>query len=299
MNRQANPISKTPLPLGEGSEERAGEGRAQRGFSFFFFLNAFRRFTPPSPGLLLRCAKAQSTLSRGARVFCAALAITFIQTVVAQNIKPSTRFEKAIEKFEESDKKNPPKKNGILFVGSSSIRMWKLDKSFPKLKTINRGFGGSYVRDSIYFADRIILPYEPRIMALYAGDNDINAGMTPKQVYDDYVKLVTKIRSNLPKTRIVYIAIKPSISRWKLVGKMREANTLIRKRTEKEKFESFADIDTPMIGKDGKPMKDLFIKDGLHLSDKGYAMWTKVMEPLLQDKPAPPTPPVAGKKKTS
>lgn len=96
--------------------------------------------------------------------------------------KGFSRWEKAIAAFEEQDRQKPPPKNAILFVGSSSIRLWKLPNSFPDLQTINRGFGGSQIADSVHFAKKIILKHEPRIVALYAGDNDISSGKIPKQV---------------------------------------------------------------------------------------------------------------------
>lgn len=204
------------------------------------------------------------------------------QTVVEKKPDPSERWEATIKKFEERDKKNLPKKNGVLFVGSSSIRMWKLDRSFPDLNAINRGFGGSEVADSLYYADRIVLKHKPRIIFMYAGDNDIAKGKSPQRVFDDYKKFVAKVHAELPKTKIAYIAIKPSIARWKLVGKMREANTMVREYAEKHDLLSFVDIDTPMMGEDNKPMHGLFIKDGLHLSDKGYEMWTKEVRKHLK-----------------
>jgi DNA-binding beta-propeller fold protein YncE/lysophospholipase L1-like esterase len=195
---------------------------------------------------------------------------------------PSQRWETAIAKFEAQDKANPSAKGGVLFVGSSSIRGWKLDKWFPNLKPLNRGFGGSQVEDSLYFADRIVINHQPRVIAMYAGDNDIAKGKTPQRVFRDYKAFVAKIHAALPKTRIAYIAIKPSISRWKLVKQLREANKLIADYSKSNDRLSFVDIDTPMMGSDNKPMKDLFLKDGLHLNEKGYELWTKVIRPHLK-----------------
>ncbi len=191
------------------------------------------------------------------------------------------RFEGAIKAFEASDKKKAPPEGAILFVGSSSIRMWELDKSFPELTTIRRGFGGSHISDSIEFADRIILPYKPKVVVIYAGDNDINAGKTPEQVLKDYDTLTAKIHGALPKTRIIYIAIKPSIKRWSLVKKMRQANAMIKESIAKDPRQSFADIDTPMLGNDGRPRAELFSKDGLHLNEAGYALWAEVIKKQL------------------
>jgi len=192
------------------------------------------------------------------------------------------RWEPRIRAFEQKDKKSPPPKNAILFAGSSSIRGWNLAKYFPDLKGINRGFGGSQIADSIHYADRIILPHKPRIVLLYAGDNDIAAGKPPETVCADFARFVQTMHAKLPKTRIVFIAIKPSLARWKLVGKMRDANRRIAKLTKTNDLLDYADIDTPMIGDDGKPRAELFVKDGLHLSHKGYVLWTSVVRPFLE-----------------
>jgi len=188
-----------------------------------------------------------------------------------------SRWEPTIARFEAQDRKSPPAKGGVLFVGSSSIRGWDLAKWFPKHKPLNRGFGGSQVADSVQFAERIILKHAPRTVVVYAGDNDIAAGKTPETVLADYRTLVKKIHASLPKTRIVYIAIKPSLSRWKLVDKMRAANALILAETKKDLRLRFVDIDKPMIGPDGKPRKELFKPDGLHLNDAGYKLWTSLV----------------------
>ncbi|MBP90732.1 MAG: hypothetical protein CMJ64_29145 [Planctomycetaceae bacterium] len=191
------------------------------------------------------------------------------------------RWEKTIQGFEELDRKAMPPKGGVLFVGSSSIRMWDLNKWLPKLETLNRGFGGSEVSDAVQFADRIILKHEPRAVAVYAGDNDLSRGKSPEQVRDDFKELVSLIHGKLPKTKIVYIAIKPSIKRWKLIDKVREANQMIVDIAKKNEQIVFIDIDKPMIGEDGLPRKELFIPDRLHLSDEGYELWSTLVRPHI------------------
>ncbi len=200
-----------------------------------------------------------------------------------------TKWEKDIARFEAADKENPPKKGQVLFVGSSSIRLWNLKKSFPDLDAINRGFGGSQIEDSTHFADRIVLPYEPRLIVMYAGDNDIAFGKSPAQVADDFKAFVAKARGgksaeSARPAPIIYVAIKPSIARWKLVDKVREANKLIREFCEKGDKLTFLDIDTPMIGNDGKPRAELFVKDNLHLSEAGYKVWDALLKPHLEKK---------------
>jgi len=196
----------------------------------------------------------------------------------------SSRWEKAIRAFEAADKTSPPPAGQILFLGSSSIRRWDTAKSFPAHRTINRGFGGSQVSDSVAFVDRIVIPYRPRVIVFYAGDNDIKAGESPETVLADYRKLVAAVHAKLPKTRFVYVAIKPSLARWKLWPKMKQTNTLIRALGKDDPRLSFVDVATPMLAPNGKPKKDLFAKDGLHLSDKGYALWKTLVLPHLPHK---------------
>jgi lysophospholipase L1-like esterase len=203
-------------------------------------------------------------------------------SVAADKPHNFARWEKAIAAFERSDAKAAPAKNGLLFVGSSSIRLWKLSRSFPKLKPTNRGFGGSQIIDSVHFAEQLILKHKPQTVVLYAGDNDIAVGKKAPQVAADFRKFVETIHAKLPKTKILFIAIKPSIKRWNLSGEMKRANTLIAKQCEKNPRLVYIDIFRPMLGKDGKPRGELFAKDGLHLNGSGYALWTSVLKPLLK-----------------
>lgn len=196
---------------------------------------------------------------------------------------PANRFEPQIRQFEEADRQSPPPQGAVLFVGSSSIRMWKgLAEDFPGVKVINRGFGGSQMEDSVYFADRIITPYRPRMVVVYAGDNDLAAGKTPQRVLADYQALVRKIHAKLPETRIAFIAVKPSLSRWKLVDRVREANDLVRRYTARDPRLVYLDVFTPMLGSDGTPRKELFLKDGLHMTAEGYAVWKSVIAPAIR-----------------
>jgi predicted amidohydrolase/lysophospholipase L1-like esterase len=193
-----------------------------------------------------------------------------------------SRWEGAIRAFEMKDKASPPTKDVTLFVGSSSIVLWDLPKWFPDLPTVNRGFGGSQIADSIEFATRIVIPHKPKAVVFYAGDNDVDGGKTPQTVFEDYKRFVRIIRADLPETRIIFVAIKPSIARWNLVEQMREANALIREETEKDDLLEYVDIDKPMIGEDGKPCPDLLLEDGLHLNDAGYKLWTSLLMPYLK-----------------
>lgn len=199
---------------------------------------------------------------------------------------PATRWEKRIAALEQAAKDNPPPKDCIIFVGSSSIVRWDLKKWFPDLPVVNHGFGGSHLGDSVYYADRLVIPYRPSTIVVYAGDNDLAGGKSPERVFSDYQKFVAKVQQELPEARIIYIATKPSIRRWALVDKVRKANALIAEAASKDSRLEYLDVDAPMLGEDGKPRKELFVEDGLHLSDEGYALWTKLLREQLAKKPA-------------
>lgn len=212
------------------------------------------------------------------------LGVILLCTVAVSAVAES-QWEPSIQRFEQADKKNPPAKGGIVFVGSSSIVYWKTAKDFPEWDILNRGFGGSQTADSVEFAHRIITNYQPRQVVVYAGDNDIARGKSPETVFNDTKELFGLIHNALPETSIIYVAIKPSIARWELIDTMRETNAMIRENLcEKDDRIEFLDIDTPMIGDDGKPKPELFISDGLHMTPAGYAIWNEAIRPLLMNK---------------
>ena len=205
------------------------------------------------------------------------LALLLAATTALAQTKTNA-FEKDILAFEASDKTNPPPKHAMLFVGSSSIRMWKsVAQDFPEYRVINRGFGGSQISDCIYFADRIITSYEPEVIVFYCGGNDINAKKSAEIVFDDFKHFVSKVREKLPKTKLIYISIAPNPARWAQIDSVREANRLIRNYIATENNLSFIDVHPDMIGDDGQPKPDIYLTDRLHMNEKGYAIWTRVV----------------------
>lgn len=191
-------------------------------------------------------------------------------------------FEKELSAFEAQDRATPPVAGGVVFVGSSSIRLWDLKASFPELGAVNRGFGGSQVADAVAHADLLVLRHRPRTVIFYAGDNDLAAGKTPAAVAADYKTFVEKVRAGLPEVRIAFIGIKPSLQRWAIVDKVREANALIRAYSATDDRLGFVDVDGPMLGWDAKPRPELFQPDGLHMTPKGYDLWTTLVRPFLE-----------------
>ena len=147
---------------------------------------------------------------------------------------------------------------------------------------MNRGFGGSTYADLIHFAHRIVIPYAPATIVVYSGDNDVAGGKKAEQVFADFKTFVGLVHKDLPKTRILVIGIKPSIARWALFGEMRKANSLIRAHAEQNARLIYIDSEAPMLGGDGMPRRDLLLKDGLHMNDEGYAIWTALVMPHLK-----------------
>jgi lysophospholipase L1-like esterase len=192
------------------------------------------------------------------------------------------RWEATIKGFEEQDRNNPPPKGEIVFTGASSIVRWNLPEYFPDLKVINRGFGGSEMADAARYASRIVVPYSPRIVVLYSGDNDIGRGVTPAKVEADFERFVQVVHGALPQARIVVIGVKPSILRWAVWDNMKKANALMRAYIDTHKGLEYVEVGPPMLGADGKPRPELFVPDGLHLTPEGYKLWTGLLRPHLK-----------------
>jgi lysophospholipase L1-like esterase len=193
------------------------------------------------------------------------------------------RFENEIRAFEAADRTTMPDTGGVLFVGSSSMRLWPdVARDFPGVPVINRGFGGSTVAEVVNYARRIVVPYRPRLIVLYAGDNDLQMGLEPREVLTDYRRFVHVVRHELPRTRIAYVSVKPSPSRWALADAMRETNALIRAETERDSLQTFVDIFTPMLGANGRPRPELYVADSLHMTPAGYALWRERLAPVLR-----------------
>ena len=216
-------------------------------------------------------------------VLLAQCAGALVPAAEAQTNAGPSRWESEIRTFESADKTNPPPPDAVLFVGSSSIRLWKtLAQDFREYHVINRGFGGSEIADSVAFAERIVIPCRPKTIVLYAGDNDLAAGKSPQHVFAGFKAFVQKIQAALPGTRIAFLSIKPSPSRWHLAGEIKTANRMIGDFCRRKKRLIYIDVFHPMLGPDGKPRAELFVEDRLHLNPKGYALWTRIIRSRLQ-----------------
>jgi lysophospholipase L1-like esterase len=193
-------------------------------------------------------------------------------------------FADEIQAFKKLDITNPPPSSPILFVGSSSFRKWTdVNSYFPGYTIINRGFGGSTFPDMIRYAADIIYPYHPKQVLIYCGDNDLASSdaVTADTVFERFKVLFEMIRSNLPNENVVFVSIKPSPSRARLMKKMEQANLLIQTYLSIQQNAAFADVYHKMLKPDGTVMTDIFLEDNLHMNAKGYTIWQKVILPYL------------------
>ncbi len=197
-------------------------------------------------------------------------------------VDPFAKWEKNIVALEKRLTAKPPKPGAVFFAGSSSIVGWDVNKYFPDAGYINVGFGGSVIADSTHFAPRILTPYKPGTIVFYAGDNDIARGNKPEQVVRDFEAFVAAVRKNNPACRVLYVPVKPSIARWKLFDTQKRANGLVRDFCGRTKGTEYVDIVPLMLDSTGQPIAELFVKDGLHLSPKGYELWSAEVAKYLR-----------------
>lgn len=213
------------------------------------------------------------------RILLTALVVCWSLLLYAQN-RP---FYKEIRSFEAQDSIQAPPEHAIVFVGSSSFKMWtNVQQSFPDHTIINRGFGGSSLPHVIDYADKIIIPYKPKQVVVYCGENDFMSDtVTSEIVVERFKTLFRLLRKDLPRTEIVFVSMKPSPSRQQLMPKIAAANASIRKFLQKNRRAVYVDIWDAMLDSNGQPRKELFLKDMLHMNEKGYAIWQKAIEPHL------------------
>lgn len=196
-------------------------------------------------------------------------------------VTPADPWADAMSAFASADKRDA-QSGGVVFVGSSSIRMWTdLEKRYRSYAAINRGFGGSTLADCVKHLDRLVLPHQPRLVVIYAGDNDLAGGRSAELVLLDFVELTSRIQERLPKTQIVFVSIKPSPARVDLLDRIREANTRIRNYIATKPYLRYIDVFTPMLDSKGRPRGELFGSDLLHLNEEGYALWHALISPVL------------------
>lgn len=206
-----------------------------------------------------------------------------VKTPLNAPLPAAAPFADEINAFQKADKKAMPPQGAVLFIGSSSIRLWEtLPQDLAEVPVVNRGFGGSQIADSTRYFDRIVAPYAPKLIVFYAGGNDLNAGKTPPQVLEDFRVFVAKVHAHLPTTRVAYVSINPSTARWKEEPQILETNRLIAEFVQQPGVDtvplSFLDSHALLLGADGQPQGKLLREDGLHLNAEGYKAWASILK---------------------
>ena len=196
----------------------------------------------------------------------------------------SARWKESFDAFAAADEARAPAPGGVVFVGSSSIRLWNnLEQQFEgPLAITKRGFGGSRMLDCAEHLQQLVLPYKPRWVVVYAGDNDLAEGRSPAEVLASFTAFVEGVKRELPATRIAYLSIKPSPLREAMMPRVREANAMVEAYSRATRNLDYIDVYTRMLGADGKPRAELFLPDRLHLNAEGYALWKSVIAAHLK-----------------
>ena len=211
-----------------------------------------------------------------------ALLAAAVPGVEAQAPDPDpARFDDAIAAFARWDSKNSVPDAATVFVGSSSIVRWDTADRFPNMQLLNRGFGGSHVSDVNHFIEETVLQYSPDVVVFYAGDNDTSAGKSSEQIFEDLRAFAEGVSHSKSTAQVVFISVKPSLSRWAVWPQMVATNKLLRAYTDKHANLHYVDVATPMLGADGEPIPQLFVDDGLHMTAAGYDIWTRVIGDAL------------------
>jgi lysophospholipase L1-like esterase len=192
-------------------------------------------------------------------------------------------FENEVLALVDKYQNNPVEEGGIVFTGSSTIRLWlSLKKDFPKSQIVNTGFGGSQTHHLLEFADELIVSFAPSKVFIYEGDNDINAGKSTAQILEDFELLISKLRSGLAGTQYYILSAKPSPSRWGLNREYQELNEALEIFSNNQPDIYFINIWSPLLQKSGNPNPKLFIEDNLHLNERGYKILKKAIRPYLK-----------------
>jgi len=208
------------------------------------------------------------------------LVVGLVSTATAQRTSDPSRWADAIAAFDANAESRP--KGAIVLTGSSSFARWRtMEADLAPLTVIPRGFGGSTMADVLHYVDRLVMPYEPRAVVIYEGDNDTFYGVSPKTVADQLKQVVSKIKAALPDTRVYVLSVKPSLARVSVWDKAQETTELYKSIIASDDRLHFIDVATPFLKADGTVMDDVFVDDGLHLNDKGNRIWAAAIKSVL------------------
>ncbi len=209
-------------------------------------------------------------------------AFVFGEVARGQAPPSASRFEKNVQAYEAADKADPPPPGAILLAGDSQFFRWKtLSEDLPGFTIVNRGIDSFQLSDLIEFADRLVMPYKPRLIVLHVGGNDIHGGKSPQRLLADFKTFVAKVRQSLPDVPIVFSSTTPSPARWSEADRRRAANKLVQDYIATQKNLFFVDLWSAMLTADGQPREDIWVEDRIHPNQAGYQIRVKLMLPLL------------------
>lgn len=192
------------------------------------------------------------------------------------------RFADQIEAYLKADQVKPPPKNAILFVGSSIFRLWKnLPEQMAPLPVFNRAFGGSRTEEVLYYMDKIVLPYKPKIIVYYCGSNDINANITPQSIAGNFKQFVARVHQQLPKTQIFFVSINRAPQKKDKWPQVDEANKLVKDFCTTNKKLGFIDVNSALFDQAGQPRMELYLPDQLHFQEPAYIEFTAIIKPVI------------------
>ncbi len=196
--------------------------------------------------------------------------------------KPQNRFEKEILAYEKQDSIAMPAKGMKLFIGSSSFRLWKtFDADTKGMNALNRGFGGSTLKEALYYFDRMVATYQPSWVFMYEGDNDLTSGQSPEEITTAYEEFSARLAKQVPGAKLVFVAARPSLAREALKAKQQDLNQRITAIAAKKKGHFVIDMHSPFYNPDGTLMQDIFVSDRLHLNEKGYVIFAKQIQNFI------------------
>jgi lysophospholipase L1-like esterase len=210
------------------------------------------------------------------------LIITLFYSLTNASIAQKKPFEDEVNSLVVKYNNTPWEKGGVVFTGSSSIKLWNtLEKDFPKANIINTGFGGSQTHELILYLDELVISFEPKKVFIYVGENDINSGKSVRQIINEYGVIMERVSASNPEVAFYFIGVKPSPSRWDKKAQMEALNNEIKVLSKSKHRVTYIDVWTKMLDKEGNPNENLFIADRLHMNGKGYKIWKKAVKPYL------------------
>ena len=210
--------------------------------------------------------------------------LIFISIILSFVSSAQRKFEDEIIAFEKSDKISLPASGGLLLTGSSTIRLWdNYKKDLHPFNVLNRGFGGSTMQDLLFYFDRIIVPYKPKIMIVYEGDNDLAAEMPVEKIINDFSSFTEKMKTKLPETKFAFLSVKPTPGRSHLLPEQITLNKKIKTLCYKTSNCTFLDIFTPLLDEQNMPRIELFKEDKIHLNPMGYQICAQIIINYLKE----------------